>query len=148
MSDLLYFRAGRCDLGLNVSDVREVVPAASLSHPPDASLAIEGLLNLRGQVVPVVRLQNVLRIEQPPLAETDFLIIVADGEDRLFAVRANSDVQLTEEFTAVAAEKTVNSPAVQQTVKVGTRIISVLNPDAISPHAHDPSAAIPERSGQ
>ncbi len=130
---LLIFPAGKCDLAIDVVHVREVIPAAALSAAVDADGSLEGLLNLRGSVVPVVDLQAYRNISQPPLSASDFLIIVADSQDRRFAVRANGEVEFVEGDDSVI-ESSQKTSAVGDVARVGHRIAEMLSPDKLSPH--------------
>ncbi|BAE50766.1 chemotaxis protein CheW [Paramagnetospirillum magneticum] len=63
ISGVVVFRLAGGDFGLPVETVREVVPVAWLDHPPHLSAMVEGVLNLGGQAVPVLRLARLLGIE-------------------------------------------------------------------------------------
>ncbi|WP_009961592.1 chemotaxis protein CheW [Verrucomicrobium spinosum] len=49
-------------LGIDVRHVREVLPCVRLVHPPETPPALRGFLNLRGEMVPVLRLESVLQL--------------------------------------------------------------------------------------
>lgn len=57
---LVTFRLGDESFALPVAAVREVVPIAQLARPPQLPALIEGILNLRGVAVPVLRLDRLL----------------------------------------------------------------------------------------
>ncbi|WP_237051400.1 chemotaxis protein CheW [Magnetospirillum sp. ME-1] len=62
-SAIVMFRlTGQC-FGLPVEEVREVVPLAWLDRPPHLPAIVEGILNLGGQAVPVLRLDRLLGME-------------------------------------------------------------------------------------
>ena len=52
---LVLFRVGSHQCALRLEAAQEVVPMALLSRPPGLPPLMEGLLNLRGTLVPVVR---------------------------------------------------------------------------------------------
>lgn len=60
MHSLVAFRLGGRQLAFPVGDVREVVPNAWLAKPPQLPGMVEGILNLAGQAVPVLRLDRLL----------------------------------------------------------------------------------------
>lgn len=62
-SGIVMFRLTGQGFGLPVDDVREVVPLAWLDRPPHLPAMIEGILNLGGQAVPVLRLDRLLGVE-------------------------------------------------------------------------------------
>jgi purine-binding chemotaxis protein CheW len=61
--------SGEC-FGLPLSCVREVTEVAALMWVPGAPPAIEGVMNLRGSVVPVVQLRTLLQL--PTASEPSF----------------------------------------------------------------------------
>jgi purine-binding chemotaxis protein CheW len=63
VSGIVVFRLGGQGFGLPVEVVREVVPVAWLDRPPHLSSMVEGVLNLGGQAVPVLRLDRLLGLE-------------------------------------------------------------------------------------
>ncbi|WP_068437756.1 chemotaxis protein CheW [Magnetospirillum sp. XM-1] len=63
VSGIVMFRLAGQGFGLPVDDVREVVPLAWLDRPPHLPAMIEGILNLGGQAVPVLRLDRLLGVE-------------------------------------------------------------------------------------
>lgn len=81
----------RC--GLALADVREIVPAVTPMPLPDAPPAVEGVINLRGRIVPVLDLRRRLGLLAKPLEHTDHLVITqVDG--RPLALRVDRAVGL------------------------------------------------------
>jgi purine-binding chemotaxis protein CheW len=64
VTGIVVFRLAGQAFGLPVHLVREVVPMAWLDHPPGLSAMVEGVLNLGGQAVPVLRLDRLLGLEE------------------------------------------------------------------------------------
>jgi purine-binding chemotaxis protein CheW len=63
ISGIVVFHMAEQAFGLPVHLVREVVPMAWLDRPPGLSSLVEGVLNLGGQAVPVLRLDRLLGLE-------------------------------------------------------------------------------------
>jgi purine-binding chemotaxis protein CheW len=61
-------------------NVIEVVRAATLSPLPRAPSAVEGLLNFRGRVVPVVDIRSLFGVRPRAMEHTDHLIVVQSRE--------------------------------------------------------------------
>lgn len=135
MNEYVIFGVGDRTFGIQVSRVQQVVPAATLSRSADTSNAVEGYLNLRGQPVPVVDARKVLAIDQPPMRDTDFLIILRDGKQRLFSIRSNTEVELTSQAQAVETDNTERSTITQGLIRVDMQLVSLLNPAAVSPYS-------------
>ena len=56
MVQLVNFRLGGEDFGLNISTVREITRVTNITHVPDAPSFIRGVTNLRGEIIPVIDL--------------------------------------------------------------------------------------------
>jgi purine-binding chemotaxis protein CheW len=63
--------------------VRELVRAARLTPLPHAPDVVEGLLNLRGELLPVLDLRRRFRLPPRPLSPLDHLIVAQAGERRV-----------------------------------------------------------------
>jgi purine-binding chemotaxis protein CheW len=78
------FRACLFELGdhrfaVRLESVSEIVPMAALSHPPAMPSILEGLLNLRGTSVPVLKIAALIGTPAPRLELHTPLVIVRDG---------------------------------------------------------------------
>jgi purine-binding chemotaxis protein CheW len=68
---------------LPLEDVRELVRAARLTPLPRAPAVVEGLLNLRGELLPVLDLRRRFRLPPRPLSSSDHLVIAQAGARRV-----------------------------------------------------------------
>ncbi len=87
------FRLGPLYLGIDVRDVREVVQHAEITMVPNADPAIDGLINLRGQIATAIDLCT--RLEVPPRGADQqpiHLVILSDGEPVTLLVDSIGDV--------------------------------------------------------
>lgn len=81
-SRLVVFRlCGQC-FALAVECVAEVVPLAWLDRPPHLPAVIEGILNLGGRAVPVLRLDRVLGLTAGHFGLDASILILRDGGER------------------------------------------------------------------
>lgn len=72
------FRLRGCLFGLPLSVVREVAPYCTLSKPPICPPLLEGILNLAGEGVPVLRLDRLLQLPEGVARASSRLLIVSD----------------------------------------------------------------------
>jgi purine-binding chemotaxis protein CheW len=54
---MLTFRLGGQVYGLPVTEVAQIIEMVTLTHLPQAPFAVQGLINLRGKIVPVIDLR-------------------------------------------------------------------------------------------
>lgn len=85
--EVLIFELGEHSLGFAIRDVVEVLRAVTIQPLPSAPAVVEGVINLRGAVVPVLDVRS--RFGQParPLDASQHFIVVSAG--RRVAVRVD-----------------------------------------------------------
>src|SRR3989338_8811712 len=73
---LVVFTIGAEEFGVAISQVREIVRLIAITYLPKAPVFIEGVVNLRGQVVAVIDLAKRLNIPSKPRTDATRIIIV------------------------------------------------------------------------
>ena len=91
--DVLVFEVGGIRYALPAAEVREIVRAVTIVPLPTAPAMVEGLINVRGEVVPVLDVRSPFRLPAKPLTHTDHLVLAWAGP-RLVAVRADRALDL------------------------------------------------------
>lgn len=86
-NSILLFHVGDHANAIDINDVERVLRAVALVAVPDMPPYLEGLLNLRGEPVPVINLHCRLSIPAPPLDPDNFFIILKHSTGRI-AVRS------------------------------------------------------------
>ncbi len=104
---LVTFRLGEELYGVDIMDVREIVKIQDVRPIPNAPYYMEGIINLRGNIIPIIDLHKRFRIQAPEKSgdvdefERGFIIlnidnthigIIIDRVNRVVTVK-NSDVQ-------------------------------------------------------
>ena len=79
--------------GLLASDVRELFRTVTIVSPLSAPSTLEGVINVRGVIVPVLNLRARLGLPPRPLEVTDHLILVESGGARA-AIRVDRALEL------------------------------------------------------
>ncbi len=92
-SELLIFELGGQRYGLPASDVRELLRAVTLTPLPRAPAIVEGVINVRGVLVPVLDIRARFCLPPKPPEPTDHLIVVQTG-GRLVALRVDRALEL------------------------------------------------------
>jgi purine-binding chemotaxis protein CheW len=92
--DLLVFELGGKRYGLPGSDVRELLRAVAVDPVPRGPPFMEGVINVRGTVVPVLDLRQWLGLPGRPIVPSDHFVVVALN-DRLAAIRVDRALDLT-----------------------------------------------------
>ncbi len=83
------FRIGGETYGVRISAVREIVRVPEITAVPNAPESIEGVINLRGKIIPVMDLRK--RFGQSSVqADKKNRILVVELQDRLLGLIVNS----------------------------------------------------------
>jgi purine-binding chemotaxis protein CheW len=85
--DVLVFEVGGLRYALPALEVREILRCVAIVPLPQAPSIIEGLINVRGTLVPVLDIRTRFRLPSKPAAHTDHLVLAWAG--RLVAIRAD-----------------------------------------------------------
>jgi purine-binding chemotaxis protein CheW len=80
---LVVFTIGNEEFGVDISQVREIVRLIQITYMPKAPAFIEGVVNLRGQIVAIIDLAKRLGIASNPRGEATRIIVAEIGENIL-----------------------------------------------------------------
>lgn len=126
--------------GLDITDVREIIPYQPPAAVPSAPAAVSGIINLRGSVVGVINLRHVLGL--PPGAVTDdtrIVVVDRDGDSVGMVVDSVTEVVRTRADQIEAAPTLVTasgSSFVRSIVQVDGRLMIALDLEAtLAPEA-------------
>jgi purine-binding chemotaxis protein CheW len=90
------FHVGDLLLGIDIHLVREINRNLSLTRVPHSAPAVQGVINLRGEVVTIIDLRTVLGLPPaPPSNERRNVIVQAEGEQIGLIVDRVADVVTT-----------------------------------------------------
>jgi purine-binding chemotaxis protein CheW len=83
-SQLVTFQLGEELYGINIMDVKEIVRVQEVRALPNAPAYVEGIFNLRGEIIPIINLHKRFHLKKAFSSEEDellsgFIIIEIDG---------------------------------------------------------------------
>ena len=81
--------------GVPLADVRELLRAVSVTPLPEAPEVIDGVINVRGTVTPVLDVRKRLGLETKPLEPSDHFILTHAG-DRGVVLRVDGATSIAE----------------------------------------------------
>jgi len=109
MEILLFSLGTREHFGINVFKVREVCRTPRITRTPNMPAGVEGLISLRGNVIPVVSLARILRLETAP-GELGGSMMVTEYSKRILGFLVHSvDRIIRVDWEKVRAPETVIS---------------------------------------
>ncbi len=115
--DLLLFEVAGVRYALPSRDVRELVRAVTIVPLPKAPPIVEGVINVRGAIVPVLDLRSRFRLPMKPLVHSDHLILAWAGP-RLVAIRADRVLGLSQLAPGACAAAQAIAPSAEYVVGV------------------------------
>lgn len=147
LSHVLVFKAESREYALPVRDVVEVVRMVVITPLPKAPSWVDGVLNFRGRVIPVLDLRARLGI---PRREPDLStpIVITAAESGLFGLVADELVEvlpLSRDQVDAPNAETAATPAVASMIRHDDRLILVL--DAHRLHDEPLDAILPNDTG-
>ncbi len=78
---VVVFQLGRELYAVGISDVREIVRMQPITPVPSAPGYVQGVVNLRGQVIPVLNLAARLGLPAQPVTPATRIMVVQAGQD-------------------------------------------------------------------
>ncbi|HOO33806.1 MAG TPA: chemotaxis protein CheW [Thermotogota bacterium] len=131
--EILSFLIGKQEFGIEVDFVELVSEKSEITPVPKSKIFIEGVMNLRGRILPVVDLTKLMNIEYND--ETKFenvLIVKHEGSEIGFFVNEVREVvRTTEEQIDTAARSEQFDNKVRGIVQKGKRLILYLDIDEV-----------------
>jgi chemotaxis signal transduction protein len=129
----LLVRLGERQYGLPLASVERVLPMAFIASLPDSGDGLMGVLNLHGDVLPVVDPHPRVGLQSPRVgAEHRLILLRANSAFLIWVDEAEEVVSVRpEELSAVPAQHA--SPVVACVMRLGGAIVPMLAPAALEP---------------
>ncbi len=74
----LAFTLGEQEFGINLLKVKEIISLVEITHVPHTPRYVKGIINLRGNIVPVIDLRTKLGMEEVPYNERTCIIVITN----------------------------------------------------------------------
>lgn len=128
---LVVFKLGNEAYGVDIARVREIIALQPITRVPGAPEFVEGVLNLRGQVIPVMDLRRRFALSQAQATRETRIMVVEVGSHTLgLVVDAVSEVlRIATETVEPLHELTVGVevPFLQGVAKLDQRLVILLD---------------------
>jgi purine-binding chemotaxis protein CheW len=131
---LVGFRVGAEEFVIDILRVQEIIRTQQLTRVPDSPECMEGVMNLRGKIIPVIGLRKRFGLEEaPPDKQNRIVVVEIQGAVLGFVVDAVSEV-LRIPAAAVASPPRIGvgeREYVAGVGKVGERLLILLDTDRL-----------------
>jgi purine-binding chemotaxis protein CheW len=120
---------------LDILHVHEIIRMQPVTPVPGAPIYIEGLINLRGRVVPVVDMRKRFNLAAREIGDRSRIIVVQVSDDIVgVVVDAVSEVIMVSPEVIEPAARVVtglDAEYIRTIAKIEGQLVAVLNPDKI-----------------
>jgi len=121
--------------GVNIGTVREIIRMQDITHVPNAPDYVEGVINLRSRIIPIVDLRKRFGVTTKEItSESRIVVVDIAGEDigmMVDAVREVLRISETSIEQASAIVTTSDSYYIQGIAKLGERLLILLDLDKV-----------------
>lgn len=133
---LVVFRLGKEEYGVDIAKVQEIVRVQEVTHIPQAPAFVEGIVNLRGNIIPIVDLKKRFNLEGGESSEREKRVIVVNVGNSIVGVVVDS----VSEIIRIPKENVeppppivagIESAYIEGVGKVDKRLIILLNIEKI-----------------
>lgn len=149
IAQLVNFRLRDEEFGVDIGSVREIIRVAEISHIPEAPLFIQGVTNLRGQIIPVIDLAKKFGLAPQEKLPESARIVVAEVNDQTVGMLVDEvpavlripteNIDPTPELIQAAVKKEY----IKGVGKSGNRLIILLDLDKVlAPHEMEELAKV------
>lgn len=131
---LLTFWLSDCLAALPVGDIERITALAELARPPGLPLILEGILNLAGAAVPVLRLDRLFGLKAQHPGLYSMLIILRDGNGGKLAIladRVSEILSVSRDALHPIGKEDVFNACADAILKVGQETAHVLSRDRL-----------------
>jgi purine-binding chemotaxis protein CheW len=131
---LLVFQLGDHNAAFPIENVERITPMAQLARPPGLPSLLEGILNLSGAAVPVLRLDRVLQLPAGSPGLYSMLIVlkgICAGPIAMLVDRVSQIVSVPESSVLPVAKQDSFNACAEATVALEDANVNILSPARI-----------------
>ncbi|HOP75155.1 MAG TPA: chemotaxis protein CheW [Bacillota bacterium] len=131
---LIIFKLGEEEFGVDILQVREIEKLdQNITRVPKAPAFVEGVINLRGEIVPIVDLRKRFGLSLKPIG-SDTRVVIVEINDNLVGMMVDAVVEVLRINVSAIEDapqitKGVDAYFLSGVAKVGDRLIVLLNLD-------------------
>jgi purine-binding chemotaxis protein CheW len=131
-TQLVVFRLGTEEFGVDISQVREIIRVGDITRIPGSPVYVDGVINLRGQVTTVVNLRNRLGLDGKAM-DGNARIMILEVDKNIVGVIVDSVTEVKNlnatqiEGLPDALSTTVSSKYIQGVGKLEGRLLILVD---------------------
>lgn len=126
MEDVLSFKILEQEYAISIENIESVVDMTDITQVPNAKYFIEGLINLRGRIVPIIDLAKILDLKLPEEHKYENILVLKINEEEIGMLVDEVENVLTidpAKLEKIQSKKDVYSENVKGIIKIDNRLI-------------------------
>lgn len=126
MEDVLSFKILEQEYAISIENIESVVDMTDITQVPNAKYFIEGLINLRGRIVPIIDLAKILDLKLPEEHKYENILVLKINEEEIGMLVDEVENVLTidpSKLEKIQSKKDVYSENVKGIIKIANRLI-------------------------
>lgn len=80
---LVVFQLGEEIYGIDIAEIVEIIPMQAITHVPGTAAFVEGVINLRGRIIPIINLRKRLGLSSQDNGKATRIIVVEVRPDTI-----------------------------------------------------------------
>ncbi|CEP78902.1 chemotaxis protein CheW [Defluviitoga tunisiensis] len=126
MEDVLSFKILEQEYAISIENIESVVDMTDITQVPNAKYFIEGLINLRGRIVPIIDLAKILEIKLSEDHKYENILVLRINDEEIGMLVDEVENVLTidpAKLEKIQSKKDVYSENVKGIIKIDNRLI-------------------------
>jgi purine-binding chemotaxis protein CheW len=128
---LVLFRLGQEEYAISITQVKEIIQYKGATRLPNAPEYIEGIISLRGKIIPVVDLGKQLALATPGINDKRALIVETAGREIGIVVDEVTEVIRLQDSAIAPLPTATANRYIRGVGKEGTRLLILLDVDKL-----------------
>jgi purine-binding chemotaxis protein CheW len=127
------FSVGKEKFGVDVNQIKQVIPVMETTYIPNSSAFVKGVINLRGDIIPIIDLAGKLSLQRVEVDEEKKRIIIVELKDiqnvGMLVDNVTEMIRIDADEISDAPDlvKAVHSDYIQGVAKVNNQLLILLN---------------------
>ena len=131
MRELAVFALGNEEFAFDIEGVQEIISYQEVTPMPESKEYVEGVINLRGAIIPVINLPKKLNFEPKITEKSKIIVCTIEGEHVGFLVDDVNDIMFIEDRYVAVSKNSQSITKATISLDGGRRVILELRLDRI-----------------
>ncbi|MFP4660982.1 MAG: chemotaxis protein CheW [Halanaerobiales bacterium] len=132
----IVFSLGEEKFGVDVKQIKQIIPMDESTHIPNAPSFVKGVINLRGDIIPIVELKEKLTLEIDSAVSKEGKIIIVELDNNSVGMQVDSVSEMMRIYEDEIADppgivKGINRNYLKGVGKLNDKLLILLDLDKI-----------------